>query len=61
MRHVRILLMGGLLVFLRGRNSPGGRFAVTLGALVKPTALLGVPVLWRPWNWRLPLVVRAHG
>ena len=50
------LLMGGLLLFLRGRTLLGG-VAVTLGALVKPTALLALPVLWRPWSWRLPLVV----
>jgi hypothetical protein len=30
---------------------------VTLAALIKPTALLALPVLWRPWNWRLPAVV----
>jgi hypothetical protein len=50
------LLMGGLLLFLRGRTLLAG-VAVTLGALVKPTALLALPVLWRPWSWRLPLVV----
>jgi hypothetical protein len=50
------LLMGGLLLFLHGRTLLAG-VAVTLGALVKPTALLALPVLWRPWNWRLPAVV----
>ncbi len=50
------LLMAGLLLFLNGRTQLAG-VAVTLGALVKPTALLALPVLWRPWNWRLPLVV----
>jgi alpha-1,6-mannosyltransferase len=50
------LLMVGLLLFLRGRTLLAG-VAVTLGALVKPTALLALPVFWRPWNWRLPLVV----
>src|SRR5690606_18799574 len=24
-----------------------------------PLAALALPVLWRPWNWRLPLVVAA--
>jgi alpha-1,6-mannosyltransferase len=52
------LLMVGLLLFLRGRTLLAG-VAVTLGALVKPTALLALPVFWRPWNWRLPLVVTA--
>jgi alpha-1,6-mannosyltransferase len=50
------LLMVGLLLFLNGRTLIAG-VLVTLGALVKPTALLGLPVFWRPWGWRLPLVV----
>ncbi len=50
------LLIAGFLLFLRGRTLGAG-VVVTLGALVKPTALLALPVLWRPWNWRLPLVV----
>ncbi len=31
--------------------------AMTLGALVKPTAALGLPALWRPWRVLLPLAV----
>jgi hypothetical protein len=50
------LLISGFLLFLRGRTLLAGA-VVTLGALIKPTALLALPVLWRPWNWRLPLVV----
>jgi len=50
------LLMAGLLLLLYGRTLLAG-IAVTLAALVKPTALLALPVLWRPWDWRLPLVV----
>jgi hypothetical protein len=49
-------LMAGLLLFVSGRTLLAG-IVVTLGALVKPTALLALPVFWRPWNWRLPLVV----
>jgi alpha-1,6-mannosyltransferase len=52
------LLMTGLLLFFEGRTLVAG-VAVTLGALIKPTALLALPVFWRPWNWRLPLVVAA--
>jgi hypothetical protein len=48
--------MAGLLLFLHARTLLAG-VAVTLAALVKPTALLALPVFWRPWNWRLPLVV----
>jgi hypothetical protein len=54
------LMTGGLLLLLYGRTLLAGAL-VTLGALVKPTALLALPVLWRPWDWRLPLVVLATG
>jgi hypothetical protein len=50
------LLAAGLLLLARGRTLLAGA-AVTLGALIKPTALLALPVLWRPWDFRLPLVV----
>jgi hypothetical protein len=50
------LLVAGLLLFFHGRTLLAGA-VVMLGALVKPTALLALPVFWRPWNWRLPLVV----
>jgi hypothetical protein len=30
---------------------------VALGALVKPTAALALPALWRPFDWRLPAFV----
>jgi hypothetical protein len=49
-------LMAGLLLFLRGRVLLAG-VVVTLGALVKPFALLALPVFWRPWDWKLPLTV----
>ena len=52
------LLMVGLLVFLGGRTLLAGVIA-TLGALIKPTALLALPVFWQPWNWKLPLAVAA--
>ena len=50
------LLLAGLLLFVRGRTILAGVVA-TLGALVKPPALLALPVFWRPWDWRLPLAV----
>jgi hypothetical protein len=50
------LLIVGLALFLSGRTLLAGA-VVTLGALIKPTALLALPVFWRPWNWRLPIVV----
>jgi hypothetical protein len=52
------LLVAGLFLFLGGRTLHAG-VAVTLGALVKPAAVLALPVFWRPWDWRLPLVVAA--
>jgi alpha-1,6-mannosyltransferase len=52
------MLMVGLLVFLNGRTRLAGVIA-TLGALVKPTAFLALPVFWQPWNWKLPLAVVA--
>jgi len=50
------LLMASVLLFVGGRTLLAGAVA-TLGALVKPLALLALPVFWKPWNWRLPLVV----
>jgi hypothetical protein len=45
-------------VYAHGRTLIAGAL-ITLGALVKPLALLVLPVLWRPWDWRLPLCVAA--
>ena len=50
-----LLIAGFLLVPARPHPACGRRRDA--GGLVKPTALLALPVLWRPWNWRLPLVV----
>lgn len=51
-------LLVGLLVYVRGRTLIAG-LLITLGALVKPLAVLALPVLWRPWDWRLPVCVAA--
>ncbi len=50
------LMLLGLWVAMRGRALFGGAI-ITVGALVKPTALLALPVIWKPWDWRLPLAV----
>jgi hypothetical protein len=50
------LLLLSLLIFLDGRTLLAGVTA-TLAALIKPTALLALPVFWRPRDWRLPLAV----
>jgi alpha-1,6-mannosyltransferase len=52
------LVVLALWLTLRGRRLLGGLLA-TVGALVKPTALLELPVFWRPWDWRLPLAAAA--
>ena len=31
--------------------------AITLGALAKPFAVLVLPAIWRPWDWRMPCLV----
>jgi hypothetical protein len=60
--HVDAVLVGlmllGLLLALRGRTMAAGAIA-SMAVLVKPTALLLMPVLWRPWNWKLPALLVA--
>lgn len=62
--HVDAILMaltfGGLWLTLRSREMLGGT-VVALAVFVKPTALLAMPVLWRPWDWRLPALLLAIG
>src|SRR6185437_16089291 len=50
------LMMLGLWLALSDRPLRGA-VAMTLGALVKPFALLALPATWRPWDWKAPLVV----
>jgi alpha-1,6-mannosyltransferase len=50
------LMLVSLLVALRDRTLAAGAIA-SVAVLVKPTALLLMPVLWRPWNWKLPLLL----
>lgn len=52
------LLVAGLYLLARGRTLWAGVIA-SLAALVKPTALLLMPALWRPWDWRLPATLVA--
>ncbi len=51
-------MMLGLWMFLKHKPLEAG-VLTTIGAIVKPTALLALPVIWRPWNWKLPLLVIA--
>ncbi len=52
------LVMAGLLLAFAGRSLTGAA-TIALGALAKPTALLALPALWRPPDWKMPLVVGA--
>lgn len=51
-------LLVGLLMYLNGRTVLAS-VLIALGALIKPLAALALPVIWRPWDWRMPLVVLA--
>ena len=60
--HVEALMVAPMLIgiWLALSAKPlRGAIAVTLGALAKPFALLALPALWRPWDWRMPVAVIA--
>jgi alpha-1,6-mannosyltransferase len=46
--------MLGVWLLIRGREQ-FGTVAVAMATLVKPYAVLVLPVFWRPWDWRVPL------
>ena len=50
------MMMLALWLFASGRGLGAGAVAAA-GALFKPFALLVLPAFWRPWDWKLPLVV----
>jgi hypothetical protein len=50
------LVMLALWLHASGRALAAGA-AAAVGALFKPFALLVLPTFWRPWDWKLPLVV----
>jgi alpha-1,6-mannosyltransferase len=52
------LMMLGLWLALSGRPLRGAA-SIALAALVKPFALLALPVTWRPWDWKAPMIVSA--
>jgi alpha-1,6-mannosyltransferase len=53
-----MLAMVGLWLALSGRPLRGA-IAISLGALAKPLAALALPAAWRPWDWKVPLIVAA--
>ena len=50
------LLMLALITYAKGKTLLAGAIA-TAAALVKPTALLALPVFWRRWSIALPAIV----
>lgn len=54
------LMMLGIWLALTGRPLRGA-VSITLGALAKPFAVFALPALWRPWDWKMPLIVVAIG
>jgi alpha-1,6-mannosyltransferase len=60
--HIDAAMTGTMLfsVWLFVTRSPLQAAAVaTIAALIKPIALLALPVYWRPWDWRMPVLVGA--
>ncbi len=60
--HIDAAMTGTMLfsVWLFLTRSPLQAAAVaTFAALMKPIALLVLPVYWRPWDWRMPALVAA--
>ncbi|HEY1545751.1 MAG TPA: glycosyltransferase 87 family protein [Xanthobacteraceae bacterium] len=52
------LMMVGLCLALFGRELRGA-VAIALGALAKPFAVVVLPAVWRPWDWKAPVAVVA--
>ena len=52
------LMMLGLWFGWSGRPRWGAG-SIALGALAKPIAVFAFPAIWRPWDWKLPLVIMA--
>jgi alpha-1,6-mannosyltransferase len=52
------LMLLGLWVALTGRAMRGAA-VITLGMLVKPYVAPALAPLWRPWDWKMPLIVIA--
>ena len=55
---VALMTLGLWLALSAGRRYAGAA-AITLAALVKPFALISLPALWRPWDWRMILLIPA--
>jgi alpha-1,6-mannosyltransferase len=52
------MMMLAIWLFATGRRLLAAA-AAAVGILFKPFAVLILPALWRPWDWKVPLVVAA--
>ena len=50
-----MLMMLGLWLAVIGRPLQGAA-SIVLAALAKPFAIITLPAIWRPWDWKLPLL-----
>lgn len=55
---VALMMLGLWLALAVGRRYAGAA-SVVLAALTKPFALIALPGLWRPWDWRMVALVPA--
>ena len=51
------LMMLGLWLALAAGRRYAGATSIVLAALAKPFALIALPGLWRPWDWRMVVLV----
>lgn len=60
--HVDALMVALLMLsvwLLVQSRSLAAAAAIALAALVKPYAIVVSPAFWRPWDWRIPVVIAA--
>ena len=50
-----MLMMLGIWLAVIGRPLHGAA-SIVLATLAKPFAIITLPTIWRPWDWRLPLL-----
>ena len=55
---IALMMLGLWLALAVGRRYAGAA-AIVLAALAKPFALIALPGLWRPWDWRMIGLVPA--
>ncbi|MBE7204552.1 MAG: DUF2029 domain-containing protein, partial [Parafilimonas terrae] len=53
---IALMMLGLWLALVLGRRYAGAA-AIVLAALAKPFALIALPGLWRPWDWRMVALV----